>query len=196
MKLLPALALLLSIPAEIPFEPWFSERGVAVEIARQGGGTPWVRGTAELPVSARRVAAVLLDYEHYRDIFAPALRTARVLDREGSTVRIHMVWPYPFPYRNRDAVVGYRWEERADGGLLLAWGADARDGDPKSGVRIERVAREARIEPLGPERSRVTYTYLGDLGGRFPAGAMEKAWRAEPVHYVRALRRRLRIPDP
>jgi len=196
MKLLAALALLFSVPAGLPFEPWFSQRGVAVEIARPGRGIPWVRGTAELPASAQRVAAVLLDFDHYREIFSPAIRKAHILGREGSALRIHMVWPYPFPLRNRDAVIGYRWEEPAEGGVLLTWSSDARTGDPRSGVRIARVAGEARVEPLGPERSRVTYTFLGDLGGQFPASALEKAWRAEPVQYVRAIRRRLRIPDP
>jgi hypothetical protein len=60
----------------------------------------------------------------------------------------------------------------------------------------ERVLGETRVEPLGPSRCRVTYTYLGDLGGKFPAWAQEKAWKEEPVQYMRAIRRRLEIPDP
>jgi hypothetical protein len=41
----------------------------------------------------------------------------------------------------------------------------------------------------------VTFTYFGDLGGKFPAWAKEKAWREEPVQYFRAIRRRLGLPD-
>jgi len=58
------------------------------------------------------------------------------------------------------------------------------------------VAGETRIEPLSPDRSRVTYAFLGELRGKFPRAAEEKAWRAEPVEYFRALRRRLGINDP
>ena len=64
------------------------------------------------------------------------------------------------------------------------------------GVRIQRVAGETRIEPLGLARCRVIYSYLGDLGGKFPASAQERAWKEEPIQYIRALRRGLKIPDP
>ena len=82
------------------------------------------------------------------------------------------------------------------GGLLVTWRDDANPGDPAEGVRIARVAGETRIEPLGPDRCRVTYTYLGDLGGNFPAAAEEKAWKAEPVGYLLAIRRSLALPIP
>jgi hypothetical protein len=42
----------------------------------------------------------------------------------------------------------------------------------------------------------VVYTYLGDLGGKFPEAAEDKALRTEPVEYIRSLRRALRLPDP
>lgn len=119
-----------------------------------------------------------------------------MLESSGSSARLHVVWPYPFPLRNRDAVIEYRFETLADGSVVLSWSGNARPGDPREGVRIDRVEGETRATELAPGSSRVTYTYLGDLGGKFPRSAEEKAWRAEPVEYFRALRRRLRIPDP
>jgi hypothetical protein len=41
----------------------------------------------------------------------------------------------------------------------------------------------------------MTYTYLGDLGGKFPVWAQEKAWREESVQYFRAIRRKLGLPE-
>lgn len=177
------------------WQPWFSARGVEVEIARVEGGTPWIRGTGEVPAAAEKIAAVVTDFDHYREIFSPALKKARVLSVAADSARLHLVWPYPFPLRNRDAIVAYRMERLAEGGFLLSWKSDQKPGDPHEGVRIARVSGETRIMPLVGERSRVTYTYLGDLGGKFPRSAEEKAWRAEPVEYFRALRRRLKIPD-
>jgi len=188
-------ALLAPVPDGRPFEVWFTAQGVRVEIAR-ASGPPWVRGTGEIPAAAKKIADVVTDFRAYRAIFAPALKKAAVLAADGSSARLHLVWPYPFPLRNRDAVVSYRLEALPDGGFVLSWSDDARPGDPSEGVRIPRVAGETRIEPLGPERSRVTYAFLGDLGGKFPRAAEEKAWRAEPVEYFRALRRRLEIADP
>lgn len=193
--LLVLAALLAPVPDGFAFEDWFSSRGVHVAIAR-GRGSPWLRGSGEIPAAAKNIADVVSDFRGYREIFAPALKKATVLAADSSSARLHLVWPYPFPLRNRDAVVSYQFAPFPGGGFVLSWSGDARPGDPREGVRIAKVAGEARIEPLGPDRSRLTYTFLGDLGGKFPRTAEEKAWRAEPVEYFRALRRRLGIPDP
>jgi hypothetical protein len=190
-----ATTLLAAIPPALPFAEWFVTHGVQVEIARVPGQPPWIRGTAELPAQAKRIAGVVTDFRGYERIFAPAIRKATVLETSGPSTRLQIVWPYPFPLRNRDAVIGYRLEPLRDGGFVLSWSSDPRPGDPHEGVRIARVEGETRISPIAPDSSRVTYTYLGDLGGKFPARAEEKAWRAEPVEYFRALRRQLGIPD-
>jgi hypothetical protein len=172
------------------------EREVAVSRRIVAGETPWIRGVAELPASADAVQAVVTDYARYRELFAPAVSRADVLDVLEGGVRIHFVWPYPFPFRRRDAIVEYRSERRPDDLFLLTWRDAVRPGDPSQGVRIARVAGDTLIEPLGAARCRVTYTYLGDLGGRFPRALEEKAWRHEPLGYVYALRRRLELPVP
>jgi hypothetical protein len=191
-----ALALLLPIPEDVQLEPWFIERGVAVSIDRRREEAPWVRGVAELPVAAATVFEVLVDYAGYEALMAPAVKTAAVLRHDGRSARLHFVWRYPFPFRNRDGVVAYDGMRRGDGSYVVSWRDDARPGDPAEGVRIERISGETRVEPLGPDRCRVTYTYLGDLGGRFPKMLEEKAWRHEPLGYMYALRRRLGLAIP
>ena len=184
------------VPEGAAFREWFTERGVRVEIARPAQGPPWVRGTGEIAAAPDRIAQVVTDFRRYREIFAPAVKTARVLEGDRSRARLHLVWPYPFPLRNRDAVVEYAREELPGGGWRIAWRDAARPGDPREGVRIARVLGETRIELSETNRSRVTYAFLGDLGGKFPRSAEEKAWRAEPVEYFRALRRALGLRDP
>jgi START domain len=189
------LAAALAIPAS-GFEPWFREREISVSRTRETAETPWIRAVAELPASAEAVYQVVTDYAAYRELFAPAVARADVLEASSDIARIHFVWPYPFPFRKRDAIVAYAGERLAGGGFLLTWRDDARPSDPRSGVRIERVAGETRIETLAPERCRVTYTYLGDLGGSFPRAFEETAWRHEPLGYILALRRQLGLPIP
>ena len=190
------LAILSVFLPDSTFTPWFTSHGVMVDIAREADAPPWVRATAELPVSSEKVFAVLTDFDRYKDLLAPAVRTARVLERGDAFARIHFVWRYPFPFKNRDAIVLYRTAAKEGGFLVISWRSDSRPGDPMEGVRIQRVAGETRIEPLGSARCRVIYSYLGDLGGKFPASAQERAWKEEPVQYIRALRRGLKIPDP
>ena len=184
-----------AIPAELKFEPWFTSRGVAVEIARQPAGPPWLRSRAEITASAAKVAAAMSDFARYKELFAPAIKRADVLDREGKSVRLHLVWPYPFPLSNRDAVVRYEATELEGGAYRISWRSDAKPGDPKESMRIEHVEGETRIEPAGENACRITYTYLGELGGKFPKWAEDKAWREEPVQYVRAVRRAVGLPD-
>jgi Polyketide cyclase / dehydrase and lipid transport len=192
-------AVLASDPVAIPeegFGPWFVEREVAVSRTRAAGETPWIRAVAELAVPADAVYAAVTDYARYRELFDPAVSRADVLETTGNSARIHFVWPYPFPFRRRDAIVEYRGERRDNGALVVTWGDAARAGDPGEGVRIVRVAGETRIEPRGAGRCRVTYTYLGDLGGKFPRALEDKAWRHEPLGYFYALRRRLGLAIP
>ena len=191
-----AVSLAAPEPPDLRFEAWFEEREVAVSIARVSEGPPWLRAVAEIPAPAERVFEVLTRYDGYREFFGPAVAEAAVLESSGLSARIHFVWRYPFPFRNRDGIVAYRGERRDDGSFLLSYRDAAAPGDPKSGVRIQRIAGEARIEPLGPDRCRVTYTYFGDLGGSFPKAAEEKAWRRQPVAYILAIRRELGLPIP
>ena len=188
------LALLAVLAEGETFAPWVVEEGVEVSIARRAEGAPWVRGVAELPVPAERVFEVLEDYAAYAALLAPVVRRSEVLERLGPAARLHLVWDYPFPFRNRDAIVRYEAERVPGGRFEIRWKDDARPGDPSEGVRIRKVAGETRIEPLGSERCRITYTFLGELGGSFPRAGKEKAWRREPVVYVIALRRALNLP--
>src|SRR5262249_31593414 len=138
-------------PDASAFESWFAERGVTVQIARAPGPIPWIRGAGEVDASAANVATVLLDFFKYRQFMSPAIAGADVLESGAQTARLHMVWHYPFPLRNRDAIVRYRGEFRPDGTFHLAWQDEARPGDPSEGVRIARVAGETAVAPLGPD---------------------------------------------
>ena len=185
------ILLLLAEPEGLKFAPWVVEDRVAVSIARSESAAPWVRGVAEIDASAERVFALLEDYGGHATLFAPDVRKSAVIEAFEGGARVHMVWRYPFPFRNRDAIVRYESARLPENVFRQTWKDDARAGDPAEGVRIRRVAGQTRIEPLSARKCRVTYTFLGDLGGSFPKTGEERAWKREPVTYVLALRRRL-----
>ena len=194
LALAAAVMLLAAPPADDAFKSWFDEKAVAVSKAKEDGKTfPWIRGTAELDATPAEVAAILADYSAYKKTFDPVLQSVKVLEIEGTTTRLHLEWPYPWPLSDRDAIVAYTLETEADGTVRLTWKAGPKKGDPKTiGVRIDAVEGSTIVAPLDGGRSRVTYTYYGDVGGDFGKKASEKAWRGQPVHYVESLREALK----
>ncbi len=189
---LAAALFLFAPPPDSAFEPWFEEKGVAVARAMQPQRPlPWIRGVAELDAPPAEIARVLGDYAGYEAIFEPILESVRVLEAQGDTARVHLVWAYPFPLRDRDAIVAHRLVTRPDGSVLLECSGDPREGDPQTGVRIATVEGRTEVLPREGGGSRVVYTYYGDLGGDFGRGGNERAWRGQPVHYVESLRRAL-----
>jgi len=190
-----ALVLLLSAaPSDDAFKPWVEKDGASISIARtERKEAPWIRGTKTLDARCEEVAAVLTDWSAYAKTFAPVVKKAEVLESGERHARLHLVWPYPWPLRSRDAVVRYEVSEEGDGSGVTAirWRADAREGDPKrAGVRIETVEGSTMLVPEG-ERCTVVYTYLGDLGGDFGKSGNEKAWKGQAPHYFESIEKAL-----
>jgi polyketide cyclase/dehydrase/lipid transport protein len=194
------LAAVSTIPGDLPFSRWFTDHahGIEVQIARVPGAAPWLKSVAEVAAPAESVFALVTDFRRYAGLFAPALAKARVLEGDASRARLHLVWRRGSPTGRRDAIALYRSEREPGGVFVVSWESDPRPrpGDPKAGTRRARVVGETRIEPVGQTRCRVSYTYRADRDARISAAAEEKAWKEEPVLYIRALRRGLRLPDP
>jgi hypothetical protein len=191
MSLLLAALLFAAPPADSSFQHWFDQDGVSVSIAR-GTFPPWIRAEGTIDAPADDVAAVLGDYEHYKEIFEPEYARADVLDRDSGRARLHTVWDYPWPYHDRDAVMGFSLAKQADGSWLLTWTNAAKKGDPKTGVRIEGIDATTTVVPVDAGHAKVTFTYHADLGGDFGKSGNEKAYREEPPLYFDAIRKRLK----
>ncbi len=183
-------------PDEAAFVPWFAAHDISVRIARQPDGWPWIEGVGTVDAPADVVAARLSDWRAYPALFTPALAELTVLEQHPGEARLHIVWRAPFPFRDRDGIVRYLVARRPDGSWRIDWRDAARPGDPATGVRIAAVEGSTDIVPLGTDRCRVTYRYLGDLGGDFGTWLNERAWRAEPVHYIQSLRGAVRAVPP
>lgn len=179
----------LQFPDE--FEPWVEEDGIAVKIARtEDSDHPWIRATYEIPVDASTIAGYLCDFDYYDAMFKPGVKKVDVLaDGKDCTARLHIVWNFPFPFRNRDGIVNYHSERPDESTFVLDWYGKAEPDDPSEGVRIESIRGQTRVESLGPGKSRVTYQYYGDLGGKFPDWLKEAAWKGEPSVYFGHLRK-------
>lgn len=183
------LVVLATPPADASFSPWVEKGGVAISIARMEKGPPWIRGTKTVAARCEAIESVLTGWESYAKTFSPVVKKATVLEKGDGFARVHVVWPYPWPLRARDAVVRYE-VAREEGRVTIGWRGDAKVGDPKSGVRIDGVEGSTVLVPDG-EACTVVYTYLGDLGGDFGKSSNEKAWKGQPPHYFESIEKAL-----
>ena len=190
-----AVAMGWSAPAAQDFREWFVEGDYRVQQFRRAAEEPWIRSVQTIAAAVPQLRDHLLAFDRYPTIFSGDVKSVKILDRKAQEARLHIVWAIPFPYSNRDAIVQYSWRDVSGGGFELSWEDDARDGDPKEGVRIERVRGSTLIEPAGDKAVKVTYTYYGDLGGSFPDWIKDLAWKKEPRVYFEALRRATTPPD-
>ena len=183
----------LSAPPDESFASWFQKDGVDVSIARSE--TPWIRASTEIAAPAADVEAAVTDFDRYEKTFHPMFKKLDVLERAGDRTRVHAVWPFPWPLRDRDGIFEYTTEHSDGGVTTLRWTNGARPGDPSTGVRINGIGGSLRITPLGKDHCRLLYTYYGDLGGNFGKSRSDKAWRGQPLLYFGAIRRAVEKQD-
>lgn len=123
-----------------------------------------VTGVIEAPLEEVRV--VLLDLEGFGRWF-PRLREWRVLERDGDGARVYGRQTLPWPFRDRDYVVLYRWRDGPDGSFFLeATGlADTAPAAPGGVARLESLRSLWTLTADGP-RTRASYLYEGASAGR------------------------------
>lgn len=188
--LMGAAAVDTNVPADDEYDAWFEKDEIVVQRAETGDpDRPWIRSSYEYPVNADTIRNYLCDFASYEEMFAPGLKDVEVLENgEPCHARLHLVWKFPFPWKNRDGIVKYTVEQPSDDHFVLHWVGDAQEGDPSDGIRIDGVFGATHVQRVAADKTIVVYEYKGDLGGKFPEWFKEAAWKAEPTHFHSQLR--------
>ena len=182
------LALALTFPDASAFKSLSSTEQIDISIARSGE-VPWVLATHTLSVAPEKVFELLSNFGNYQKVFAGSVKSVAILSTSKEATRLHVVWPLPFPMRNRDAVIKYSGSKTATG-YLIDWLHDDAKGDPSEGLRIEKVAGKTEITTgKTPGTTLVTYTYFADLGGSLPEFIKEASYIEEPIVYFNSIRK-------
>lgn len=138
-----------------------------------------VARTLDAPLS--RVRSVLMDLERFGDWF-PSISEWSVLSRDGDSAVVYGRQSFPWPVRDRDYVVRYRWSPTgAEVFLLTALAlADAAPRSPPRTVRAEDFRTEWRLEPTGAAGAQTlaSYRYEGRDEGLFLRWAARLGWRS------------------
>ncbi len=184
-----------SARADDAWERLGSKHGAVVDVRR--GKVPRVRTTAELPVAADAVAAVLADLERYPTRF-PDQQGWEVV-RTKDAVFAYGYYALPWPLDARDYYVRYTTGKEGDVFTVRANSAPGRP-EVKGRVRLSEVASAWRVEPRGPARCVVSYWYDVPAPG-IPDAALEGMWKSEGPGVLRALHAEVRkratvLPPP
>jgi hypothetical protein len=141
-----------------------------------------VSGGLHVPRSLASLESLVHDFEHYPRIFL-RLNEVRVLDTNVVYVKLDM----PFPVADRDYVA--RFERKVvEKEVRFSWSPVRHvDAPPVDAIRLVRAAGEWRLSPISSDRTRVTYTWNGELLGDFPDWALTRAWETqgtEVMHWL------------
>lgn len=175
------LVTVLFAAADDGWERLANDGGAVVDVRR--GDVPRVRTAAELPLPAEAVAAVLADLEGFPTWF-PNLRGWEVV-RGPDGPHAYGRHDLPWPLDPRDYYVKYDVARDGDAFTLRAASAPGRPL-VKGRVRLTDVASSWRVEPRGPAKCRVVYTYDVPAPG-VPDALLEGAWKSEGPAVLRAL---------
>ncbi len=182
------LALAFSAPAFAQgWRPLHKEQGVQVSTKTEPGGRTLIRGEAVLKVPAAELKAVLMDIPGFPK-WIPSLSEWKVLERSEKDAYVYARHDLSWPMDDRDYSVRFTWKSRSDGAFQLNSKSTTTRGPPpvKGVIRLKQVRSRWMLIPQGSDRTRVTYTYHGELGGRIPRSVAKQAWKTEPPSLLKA----------
>ncbi|MEM1143321.1 MAG: START domain-containing protein [Pseudomonadota bacterium] len=143
-----------------------------------------------LSVTLDRARAVLMDVPAFGDWF-PSLDAWTVLARSNAGFRVHGRHALPWPIRDRDYVVDYRWRDGADGSFELVAQARADGPPPKPRViRLDVLESRWHLKPV-EGGTRVAYTVRFLPRGNLPRWLEGRSWQQESWRLIDALEREI-----
>ncbi len=138
-------------------------------------GDSWCRSEGEIDASLDAVYGIVGNIARYPGVFR-RIERADLVEPDVAWISIGM----PFLLADRDYVA--RFTKRRDAtSAVVDWVPAVSAVAPPSpdAVRLPRAEGQWRLDTLGPARTRVAYTWNGDLGADFPSWALHRAWTTQ-----------------
>ncbi len=145
------------------------------------------KATAVLDVPYQNVVKALVDAE-VKNTWAPKLKTS-TLHRQLSPNQFEYSEYYttPFPFYDREFLLLGSVEYQRDRILFSASNSANNHLADTDHLRANVAVLEFLIIPLSPQKTRVEFTFSGDMGGWIPSFVktiIQKKW---PVRFIQAL---------
>ena len=149
------------------------------------------RATADLDVPYQKIVMALVDVEHKHD-WAPKLKSSTIHAQLSSNeFEYSEYYTTPWPFKDREFLL--RGTITYQPGQVLFAAVDtgnqryAREDHVQANIEILEFA----VIPLSAQKTRVEFTFSGDLGGWIPSFVktiIQKKW---PVRFIQSLQRRI-----
>jgi len=135
-------------------------------------GFPICNAETILPFPMKTISAIVENVEDYPNVF---IRVSNATSLEKDIV--HIMLDMPFPFAGRDYIIKYS-KFKFGSKWTFKYSAIEHTLAPlqKNYIRLIHAAGEWKLTKIDSSKTRVSYTWNGELLGDFPHWALERAW--------------------
>lgn len=154
-------------------QPWTSLQTGTISIRKTNFlGFPICQAETELVFPLSIISEMIEDVENYPNVF---LRVTESRELENDVV--HIMLDMPFPFAGRDYIIKYNKHKFGDE-WSFRFSAIQHENAPvqKGYVRLIHAAGEWKLTKINAQRTKVAYTWNGELLGDFPTWGLNSAW--------------------
>tara|TARA_B100001013_G_scaffold343628_1_gene271759 strand:+ start:6915 stop:7511 length:597 start_codon:yes stop_codon:yes gene_type:complete len=148
----------------------------------------WCQAEKVLPFDIKKIASIIEDKGNYPNVFKRIEDTA-ILDADV----VHISLDMPFPFSGRDYIVRYV-SNITDNEYTYTFTAydEIKVPERKNYVRLINAGGRWNVTTLEKGKTKVTYTWNGELRGDFPNWALERAWKVQGTEVMNWLYKALK----
>jgi len=160
------------------------------ELRASKGKLPF-RATADLDVPYQKIVMALVDVERKND-WAPKLKSTTI-HAQYSTNEFEYSEYYttPWPFKDREFLLRGTITYQARQVLFAAVDSVNQSYARKDHVQANIETLEFAVIPLSAEKTRVQFTFSGDMGGWIPRFVKTIIQRKWPVRFIQSLQHRI-----
>ncbi len=138
-------------------------------------GFPICKAETILPLPLKTISAIIENVENYPNVFLRVTKS-RVLEDDV----VHIMLDMPFPFSGRDYIVKYS-KYKFGSKWTFKYSAIKHQDAPlqKNHVRLVHAAGEWKLTKIKSNKTKVSYTWNGELLGDFPSWALERSWKTQ-----------------
>jgi hypothetical protein len=145
------------------------------------------RAITEIDEPYQKIVMALVDYQK-KPLWAPKLKTTRIHHQPGENHFVYSeYYSTPWPFYDREFLLDGKIEYRENGVFFKARNFTQKALADNDHVLVDVAVLIVQITPVSPEKSRIIFTFSGNMGGWIPDFVKTIITRKWPVRFLQAL---------